>query len=75
MRGALGISNLAIIGTTAFVIFITAAISQAASARFASRRSVTAGLPLLFVGLACLEISLFTDTEWPFYPSWAKSQG
>ncbi len=34
---------------------------------------MTAGLPLLFVGLACLEISLFTDTEWPFYAATVAS--
>jgi predicted MFS family arabinose efflux permease len=73
VRGVLGISNLAIIGTTGFVIFITAAISQAASARLASRRSVSVGLPGLFVGLACLETSLFTDTEWLFYAATVAS--
>ena len=34
----LGISNLAIIGFTAFLVFVIAAITQAASARLASRR-------------------------------------
>jgi MFS family permease len=63
----LGISNLAIIGFTAFLVFVIAAITQAASARLASRRSVSVGLPLLLAGLGALEISLFVKAEWLFY--------
>jgi MFS family permease len=66
IRGVLGVTNLAVIGATAFLIFLTAAISQAASARLTSRRSVTTGLPLLLAGLAALEISLFTKATWLF---------
>jgi hypothetical protein len=66
VRGVLGVTNLAVIGATAFLIFLTAAISQAASARMTSRRSVTTGLPLLLAGLAALEISLFTKATWLF---------
>jgi hypothetical protein len=50
VRGVLGITNLAVIGATACLIFLAAAISQAISARLTSRRSVTTGLPLLCVG-------------------------
>jgi MFS family permease len=67
VRGVLGIGNLAVAGLTVFLIFAVAAITQAASARLASRRSVTAGLPLLLAGLAALEISLFVKAEWLFY--------
>ena len=67
LRGVLGISNLAAIGATAFLVFAIAAISQAVSARLASRRSVTVGLPLLLTALAALEISLFVKAEWLFY--------
>jgi predicted MFS family arabinose efflux permease len=66
VRGVLGISNLAVIGATAFLIFLTAAFSQAVSARLSSRRSVIAGLPLLLAGLAALEISLFVKATWLF---------
>jgi MFS family permease len=66
VRGVLGVSNLAVIGATAFLIFVTAAISQAASARLTSRRSVTIGLPLLLAGLAALEGSLFAKAVWLF---------
>ena len=45
---------------------MTAAISQAVSARLRSRASVTAGLPLLLVCLGALESALFTKTLWPF---------
>ena len=38
VRNVLGISNLAIIGFTAFLVFVIAAITQAVSARLASRR-------------------------------------
>jgi MFS family permease len=67
LRGVLGISNLAAIGATAFLVFAIAAISQAVSARLASRRSVTVGLPLLLAALAALETSLFIKAEWLFY--------
>ncbi len=66
VRGVLGITNLAVIGATAFLIFLTAAISQAASAGLTSRRSVRAGLPLLLAGLAALEASLFAKATWLF---------
>ena len=67
LRGVLGISNLAAVGATAFLVFAIAAISQALSARLASRRSVTIGLPLLLASLSGLEISLFIKAEWLFY--------
>ena len=67
LRDVLGISNLAAVGATAFLVFAIAAISQAASARLASRRSVTIGLPLLLASLSGLEISLFIKAEWLFY--------
>jgi MFS family permease len=66
LRGVLGVTNLAVIGATAFLIFVTAAISQAVSARLTSRRSVTTGLPLLLAALAALEISLFVKAVWLF---------
>jgi MFS family permease len=43
LHGTLGVHNLALIGATVFLIFITSAISQAASARLPARRSLTAG--------------------------------
>ena len=49
LHGTLGVHNLALIGGASFLIFVIAAISQAASARMPSRRSVSAGLPLLLV--------------------------
>jgi hypothetical protein len=45
---------------------VTAAVSQAVSARMASRRSLEAGLPLLLVTLAALESALFAKTLWLF---------
>ncbi len=66
VRGVLGVTNLAVIGATAFLIFLTAAISQAVSARLSSRRSVSIGLPLLLAGLAALEVSLFAKATWLF---------
>jgi MFS family permease len=66
LRGVLGVTNLAVIGAAAFLIFVTAAISQAVSARLTSRRSVTTGLPLLLAALAALEISLFVKAVWLF---------
>src|ERR1700734_202227 len=59
LHGILGVHNLALIGGASFLIFVTAAVSQALSARMASRRSLEAGLPLLLVTLAALESALF----------------
>jgi predicted MFS family arabinose efflux permease len=66
LHGTLGVHNLALIGGASFLIFIIAAISQAASARMPSRRSVSAGLPLLLVCLAALESALFAKALWVF---------
>ena len=66
LHGILGVSNLALIGAAAFLVFITAAISQAASARLAARRSMSIGLPLLLVCLAALESALFAKALWLF---------
>ena len=66
LRGILGVHNLAVIGAASFLIFATAALSQALSAQLASRRSVTLGLPLLLVGLVGLEGSLFAHALWLF---------
>jgi hypothetical protein len=66
LHGILGVRNLALIGGASFLIFIIAAISQAASARLPSRLSVSAGLPLLLVCLGALEAALFSKTLWPF---------
>jgi hypothetical protein len=66
LHGVLGVHNLALIGGGTFLIFVTAAISQAASARLPARRSVTAGVPLLLVCLAALEAALFATTLWLF---------
>src|SRR6202020_1762535 len=66
LHGILGVHNLALIGGASFLIFIIAAISQAASARWPSRRSVSAGLPLLLVCLAALESALFARALWVF---------
>jgi MFS family permease len=66
LHGILGVHNLALIGGASFLIFVIAAISQAASARLPSRRSVSAGLPLLLVCLAALESALFAKTLWVF---------
>jgi len=62
----LGVRNLALVGGGSFLIFVTAAISQAASARLAARRSVSAGVPLLLVCLAALEGALFARLLWLF---------
>ena len=56
LHGVLGVHNLALIGTTSFLIFITAAISQALSAKLPARRSLSIGLPLLLVCMAALEV-------------------
>ena len=66
LHGILGVRNLALIGGASFLVFIIAAISQAASARLPSRLSVSAGLPLLLVCLGALEAALFSKTLWPF---------
>src|ERR1700683_1188710 len=66
LHGILGVHNLALIGGASFLIFVIAAISQAASARLPSRRSVSAGLPLLLVCLAALESALFAKALWVF---------
>ena len=66
VREVLGVSNLGVIGATAFLIFVIAAISQAASARLASRWSMSIGLALLLAGLAALEGSLFARVVWLF---------
>jgi len=52
LHGILATANLALIGAASFLIFIVAAVSQAVSARLPARRSVTAGLPLLWLFLA-----------------------
>jgi len=66
LHGILGVHNFALIGATSFLIFITAAVSQAVSARLPARRSVSAGLPLLLVCLAALEAALFAKALWLF---------
>ena len=58
LHGVLGVHNLALIGGASFLIFVTAAISQAASARLPARQSVSAGAPLLLVCLATVEAAL-----------------
>ena len=66
LHGILGVHNFALIGAAAFLIFVTAAVSQAVSARLPSRRSLLAGLPLLLVCLAALESALFARLLWLF---------
>ena len=66
LHGVLGVHNLALIGGASFLIFVTAAISQAVSARLPARRSVSAGVPLLLVCLAALEAALFATALWLF---------
>ena len=66
LRGTLGVHNLAVIGATSFLLFATAAISQALSARVPSRRSVSVGLPVLLAGMAKLEGALFVGALWLF---------
>jgi predicted MFS family arabinose efflux permease len=66
LHGVLGVHNLALIGGGSFLIFITAAISQAASARLPARRSVSTGVPLLLVCLAALEAALYAKALWLF---------
>jgi MFS family permease len=66
LHGVLGVHNLALIGGASFLIFVTAAISQAVSARLPARRSVSAGVPLLLVCLGTVEAALFTKAVWLF---------
>jgi MFS family permease len=66
LRGTLGVGNLAIVGAVSFLLFATAAVTQTLSAEMPSRRSVSTGLPLLFIGIAALEGSLFAGTLWLF---------
>jgi MFS family permease len=66
LHGVLGVHNLALIGGASFLIFITAAISQAVSARLPARHSVAAGVPLLLVCLGTLETALFIKALWLF---------
>src|ERR1700744_5331230 len=66
LHGILGVHNLALVGGASFIIFMIAAISQAVSAGLPSRRSVSAGLPLLLVCLATLESALFAKALWLF---------
>jgi MFS family permease len=66
LHGILGVGNLALIGAASFLVFITAAISQAVSARLPARRSMSSGLPLLLVCLAALEAALFAQALWLF---------
>ena len=66
LHGVLGVHNLALVGGASFLIFITAAVSQAVSARLPARRSVSTGMPLLLVCLAALEAALFAKELWVF---------
>jgi len=66
LHGVLGVHNLALIGGASFLIFITAAISQAVSAGLPARRSASAGVPLLLVCLVALEAALFSKALWLF---------
>jgi MFS family permease len=52
LHGGLGAHNLVLVGAASFLIFITAAVSQAVSARLPARRSVSTGVPVLLVWLA-----------------------
>jgi MFS family permease len=66
LRGTLGVHNLALIGAAVFLIFITSAVSQAASERLPARTSLTTGLPLLVACLAALESALYATALWLF---------
>ena len=66
LRGILGVQNLAVIGAASLLLFGTAAISQALSARAPTRPSVSLGLPVLLAGIGALEGSLFAGTLWLF---------
>lgn len=75
LRGVLGVHNLAVIGAASFLLFATAAVSQAVSAKLPSRRSVSLGLPVLVAGIAALEISLFAGALWLFLVGTVVSGG
>ena len=66
LHGTLRVHNLALIGAAVFGIFMTSAISQAATARLPARRSLTTGLPMLLVCLAALVSALFARALWLF---------
>jgi MFS family permease len=66
LNGVLGVHNLALIGGGSFLIFVTAAISQAVSAKLPARQSVSLGVPLLLVCLGTLEGALFAKALWLF---------
>lgn len=66
LHSVLGVHNLAWIGAAAFLVFITAAISQAVSARLPARRAMSTGLPLLLACLAALQAALFARALWLF---------
>jgi predicted MFS family arabinose efflux permease len=66
LHGILGVHSLTLVGGASFLIFITAAFSQAISARLPARRSVSTGVPLLLVCLAALEAALFAKALWVF---------
>jgi MFS family permease len=66
LHGILGVHNLAWIGAAVFLVFITAAVGQAASARLPARRAMSIGLPLLLACLAALEAALFAKALWLF---------
>jgi MFS family permease len=66
LHGILGVGNLALTGAASFLVFITAAITQAVSARLPARRSMSIGLPLLLACLAALESALFAGALWLF---------
>jgi predicted MFS family arabinose efflux permease len=66
LHGVLGVHNLVLVGAASFLIFITAAVSQAVSARLPARRSVSTGVPVLLVCLAALEAALFAKALWVF---------
>lgn len=66
LHGVLGVHNLALIGGGSFLIFITAAISQAVSARLPARRSESVGMPLLLVCLGTVQGALFAKALWLF---------
>jgi MFS family permease len=69
VHSILGIHDLALVGGGSFLIFVIAAISQAVSSRLPARRSVNAGLPLLLVCLAGLELAVFSGWLWSFLVS------
>lgn len=66
VHGILGVGNFVLVGGATSLILLTAAVSQAVSARLPSRLSVSAGLPLLLVCLGTLDAALVTRQLWPF---------